>query len=80
MQTVWYKSDQGFRTSVMMDDSAMVELGWSDGQEISGDQVWQSIDANARAFCREMDLRRSQNEAVPDTKILAAMCGATTVT
>ena len=58
---------------MLMQESAMKELGWRHGQDITGEQVFEGIEANARAFCREMDARRAQGLAAPDTSRLAKL-------
>lgn len=70
MQTVYHKG-----MGLTMQDSAMVELGWKNGQTITEAQMWEGIEANARSFCRAMDARRTRGEEAPDTASLAEMCG-----
>ena len=60
---------------LMMQDDAMVELGWKAGQQIAEHQVRDAIAANDRSFCRSMDRRRAEGLDAPDTSVLAAQCG-----
>lgn len=69
--TMMVRAESGL--TMMMDASAMIELGWEPGQTITDDQVFEGIAANGRAFCRVIE---AGGHGI-DTTELAAMCGHT---
>lgn len=64
-------------STLTMNPAAMEEMGLTRGQVVTEQQFVECLRANARAFCRDMDVRRSRGEAVPDTTRLAQMAGHT---
>lgn len=65
---------------LLMDESALAELGLRNGQPVTEAQAAECITATARAFCRDMDARRAAGEGdIPDTSELAQMSGHTPV-
>ena len=65
-------------SALAMNESAMAELGMTNGQSITLSQLGECLAANARAFCRDMDARRANGEQdIPDTAKLAKMAGHT---
>jgi hypothetical protein len=56
---------------LLMQPEAMAELGWRPGQDITTEQMWEGIAANARVLCRTIERRGDPI----DTTRLAALCG-----
>lgn len=58
-----------------MNPKAMEALGWTNGQRITEDQVFEGIAANARQLCLDNHADRLAGKPAVDTSKLEAMLG-----